>query len=58
VAAPWAVLLLLSFQHEVIGRYSSTAGALVLLSGGAVCLVAYRVMVRIGRLPVERRVMS
>ncbi len=58
VAAPWAVLLLLSFQHEVIGRYSSTAGALVLLSGGAVCLVAYRLMVRIGRLPVERRVMS
>ena len=58
VAAPWAVLLLLSFQHEVIGRYSSTAGALVLLSGGAVCLVAYRLMVRIGRLPVERRVLS
>lgn len=58
VAAPWAVLLLLSFQHEVIGRYSSTAGALVLLSGGAVCLVAYRLMVRIGRLPVERRVMT
>jgi tight adherence protein B len=58
VAAPWAVLLLLSFQHEVIGRYSSTAGALVLLSGGAVCLVAYRLMVRIGRLPVERRVMA
>jgi tight adherence protein B len=58
VAAPWAVLLLLSFQHEVIGRYSSTAGALVLLSGGGVCLVAYRLMVRIGRLPVERRVMS
>ena len=58
VAAPWAVLLLLSFQHEVIGRYSSAAGALVLLSGGAVCLVAYRLMVRIGRLPVERRVLS
>ena len=58
VAAPWAVLLLLSFQQEVIGRYSSTAGALVLLSGGGTCLVAYRLMVRIGRLPVERRVMS
>lgn len=58
VAAPWAVLLLLSFQREVIGRYSSAAGALVLLSGGGTCLVAYRVMVRIGRLPVERRVMS
>lgn len=58
VAAPWAVLLLLSFQHEVIGRYSSAAGALVLLSGGGVCLVAYRLMVRIGRLPVERRVLS
>ncbi|HEX4976924.1 MAG TPA: type II secretion system F family protein [Nocardioides sp.] len=58
VAAPWAVLLLLSFQQEVIGRYSSPAGVVVLLAGGGACLVAYRLMVRIGRLPVERRVLS
>ncbi len=58
VAAPWLVLLLLSFQREVITRYASTAGVLVLAFGAAACVGAYRVMLRIGRLPTERRVMS
>ncbi len=56
VAAPWLVLLLLSFQGDVITRYSSTAGAVVLAVGGGASLVAYRLMVRIGRLPLERRI--
>jgi tight adherence protein B len=58
VAAPWLVLLLMCFQQEVIARYASTAGVIVLATGGALCVVAYRVMLRIGRLPAERRVMS
>jgi tight adherence protein B len=58
VAAPWLVLLLLSFQHEVISRYASGAGVLVLLVGAAVCVTAYRLMVRIGRLPEERRILG
>jgi tight adherence protein B len=58
VAAPWLVLLLLSFQREVINRYASTSGIFVLAFGAAACVVAYRVMLRIGRLPTERRVMS
>jgi tight adherence protein B len=58
VAAPWLVLLLLCFQRDVIARYSSTAGVVVLVVGAALCLFAYRVMVRIGRLPSERRVLS
>ncbi|MGH3383629.1 MAG: type II secretion system F family protein [Nocardioidaceae bacterium] len=58
VSAPWLVLLTLSFQREVISRYASTTGVLVLLVGSASCLVAYRLMVRIGRLPQERRVLS
>jgi tight adherence protein B len=58
VAAPWLVLLLLCFQRQVIARYASPAGAVVLVTGAALCLLAYRVMVRIGRLPVERRVLS
>ncbi len=58
VAAPWLVLLLLCFQPEVIQRYSSTAGVVVLVGGGVLCAVAYRVMVRIGRLPTERRILS
>ena len=58
VAAPWLVLLMLSFQREVITRYASPAGVVVLVIGGASCLVAYRLMVRIGRLPEERRILS
>ncbi|MBD8868762.1 type II secretion system F family protein [Nocardioides donggukensis] len=58
VAAPWVVLFLLSFQPEVIERYSSTAGVVVLAGGAASCLLAYRVMVRIGRLPTERRILA
>ena len=58
VAAPWLVLLMLSFQREVITRYASPTGVVVLVGGGAACAVAYRLMVRIGRLPRQRRVLS
>ena len=58
VAAPWLVLLLMSFQPEVIARYSSAAGVVVLVIGASLCLVAYRAMIRIGRLPTETRVLS
>lgn len=58
VAAPWVVLLLLCFQPEVIGRYSTPAGVVVLAVGALLCLVAYRLMMRIGRLPVEKRVLG
>jgi tight adherence protein B len=57
VAAPWLVLLMLSFQHEVIVRYASPAGVVVLGVGFALCFLAYRLMVRIGRLPTEGRVL-
>ncbi len=55
--APWVVLLVLSFQPEVIARYRSPAGAVVLLVGGLACAVAYRLMVSLGRLPDEERVL-
>jgi tight adherence protein B len=58
VAAPWLVLLMMSFQPTVIRRYASPAGAIVLLVAAATCLVAYRLMMRIGRLPRERRILS
>ena len=57
VSAPWLVLLLLSFQREVIGRYATGAGVVVLLGGAATCAAAYWLMMRIGRLPTERRVL-
>jgi len=57
LAAPWVLLLLLSTQPTAVAAYNQPAGAVVLLLGGAVSVVAYRVMLRIARLPVERRVL-
>ncbi len=58
VAAPWLVLLAMSSQPDVIGRYRSSAGVVVLVIGAALCVGAYRMMMRIGRLPTERRILS
>lgn len=58
VAAPWLVLLMLCFQPEVIQRYATPAGVVVLGTGAALCALAYRLMVRIGRLPSERRILT
>ena len=57
LCSPWALLLLLSLQPETVRAYDSTAGALVLLVGGGTSLVAYRIMLRVARLPDERRVL-
>ena len=57
VAAPWVVLLLLGTQSETLTAYDSPGGTLLLGIGLAVCVVAYRIMLRIGRLPEERRVL-
>ena len=57
VAAPWIVLAMLSSRPGSLQAYSRPAGVLVLAIGGVLSLVAYRVMVRIGRLPEEGRVL-
>ena len=57
LAAPWAILLMLSTQPSAVSAYNSVAGAVVLGAGGGVSFVAYRVMMRIARLPTERRVL-
>jgi tight adherence protein B len=57
VAAPWVVLLLLGTQSETVRAYDTATGTLLLAVGAAVCLVAYRIMLRIGRLPDEQRVL-
>lgn len=57
-AAPWAVLLLMASRPEAARAYDSPPGALV-IAGGALCtLVGYRLMLRAGRLPEERRVLA
>lgn len=58
VAAPWAVLVMMSFQRDVISRFSSGVGLVVLVTGAGACAVAYRLMMRLGRLPTERRVLA
>ena len=56
-AAPWIVLAMMSFQRDSLQAYSSPGGVVVLLIGAGVTVVAYRLMVRIGRLPQEERVL-
>jgi tight adherence protein B len=55
VAAPWVVLLLLATRPEAAVAYNSTGGATLILLGLLVSVVAYRVMIGLGRLPEERR---
>lgn len=57
LGAPWVLLLLLSSQPDAVQAYNTAAGTVVLVVGGGVSLVAYRAMLRIARLPVERRVL-
>lgn len=58
VSAPWLVLLMLSFQPAIISRFNSATGVLVLALGGCACWVSYWLMLRIGRLPIEKRIWS
>ena len=58
VAAPWLVLLLLGTQSSALGAYDSAGGTVLLAIGGAVCAVAYRIMLQIGKLPEDRRVLQ
>ncbi len=57
VAAPWLVLLLLATQSTTLQAYDTSGGAVLLAVGGALCFLAYRLMLRIGRLPEDRRVL-
>ncbi len=55
VAAPWITLALLCTRPEAIHAYRTVAGALVLLTAAGLSLVAYRLMLHIGRLPDDQR---
>ncbi|MCH8561760.1 type II secretion system F family protein [Nesterenkonia sp. LB17] len=58
VAAPWIVVLLLSLQRDAAEAYRGATGMLVLGAGLLVSLVCYRLMLRIGALPREVRVLA
>jgi tight adherence protein B len=53
--APWIVLLLLASRPEAVMAYNSAGGVTLIAGGLLVTLVAYRIMLAIGRLPEERR---
>ncbi|MBO3087774.1 type II secretion system F family protein [Cellulomonas dongxiuzhuiae] len=57
VAAPWIVLAMLATRPEAIRAYDSPAGAVVLLAGAASTVLAYRLMLRVARLPDDPRVL-
>jgi tight adherence protein B len=57
VAAPWVVLLLLGTQSATLQAYDSPGGTMLLGVGAGVCVLAYRIMLRIGRLPEDQRVL-
>lgn len=57
MGAPWAVLLLLATRGTALETYQTAAGMVVLAVGAAASLLAYVIMLRIARLPEERRVL-
>lgn len=57
VAAPWLVLILLATQRETLNAYDTPTGTIILASGAALSVVAYRLMIKIGRLPEDQRVL-
>lgn len=57
VAAPWLVLVLLSTRQETLAAYDTATGTIILIIGAALSVLAYRLMIRIGRLPEDRRVL-
>jgi tight adherence protein B len=55
VVAPWVILLLLALRPEGAQAYASPEGVMVIVAGAVISVVAFRIMLRIGRLPEPRR---
>lgn len=55
VAAPWIVLLLLATRPEAAAAYNTAPGGVLIAGGLALSVIAYRIMIAVGRLPEERR---
>lgn len=58
VVAPWVVLCLMATQPGTVQIYNTFAGFIVMFGGLLVSLIAYRIMLKIGELPPERRVLA
>ena len=55
VVAPWIVLGLLVLRPEGVAAYATGAGVVVVLVGALVSVCAYRLTIRLGRLPEPQR---
>lgn len=55
VVAPWVILGMLVLRPEGAQAYASPEGVLVICAGAVLSVIAFRIMVRIGRLPEPRR---
>lgn len=55
VIAPWAILAMLSTRPEGAEAYATPAGVVIVLVGAGVSVVAYRLMLRLGRLSEPQR---
>jgi tight adherence protein B len=56
-ATPWIVLLLLATRREAVAAYRQPGGALVLAAGAAMSIAGYRLILAVGRLPDDERVL-
>ncbi|NQD87532.1 type II secretion system protein F [Paenarthrobacter sp. CM16] len=57
VAAPWIVLVVMAGRPEAMLAYNTGTGAMVLLGGLLVSVLSYSVMLRVGALPEDQRVL-
>lgn len=57
VAAPWIVLMLLASRSEAIAAYNTPMGVAVLAGGLVISAFCYSIMLRIGALPEDERVL-
>ena len=55
VVAPWVILAMLAMRPEGARAPVCAGGIALILVGAAVSLIAYRLMIRLGRLPEPRR---
>ncbi len=55
--APWLVSILLTTQKETLAAYDTPTGTVILLVGAGLSLLAYRLGIRIGRIPEDKRVL-
>lgn len=55
VIAPWAILGLLMLRPEGAAAYRTPQGTAIIIVAAVVSILAYRIMVRIGRLPTPSR---